>query len=334
MNSESSKKRRNDKPNNEKLYSHLLTITPEQIQKIRERKDELIQENVPEYWKEPISTIHWVPVEGGEIRVLHIKPKKLESTKPIVFISGWQTMPYQFTELYKIIHNRVEFYFIETREKFTSKIKRKKTDLSLTQKAKDVQKVIEYFNLSNKDFVLFGTCWGAAIIFQGLLDKTLKAPTFCTFSPMHKLWFNKFLLNYIVPFLPAFLISILMKLISYVLFIGEKAETQKNRMQLTMKEGTAWKWKKAARAAKDFELFGKLNQIEEKVFVISGTDDRVHKIYDYPRFADELQNGRFFYFGFEEFEREIMMGVLIYELAKITSKNGIPEFFKDYEIKF
>ena len=333
MNSNSTLKKRDEKLSNEELYAHLLTIKPEKIQELRRRKDELKQESVPEYWKEPISTIHWVPVENGEIRVLHIKPEKPESVRPIVFLSGWQTMPHQFTELYKILHNRVEFFFIETREKNTSKIKRQKADLSLTQKAKDVKKVIEYFNLTGKDFVLFGTCWGAAILFQGLLDRTLKAPTYVTFSPMHKLWFNKFLLKFIVPFLPAFIISVLMKLVSYVLFIGEKAETQKNRMQLTMKEGTAWKWKKAARAARDFELFGKLNQIEEEVIVISGTNDRVHKIYDYPRFADELQNGRFFYFGFEEDEREIMMGTLIYELSVGSTKSGIPEFFKDYEIK-
>ena len=313
-----------------KDYMQYISVTDEQLQKIRKRKEELRQDFEPIFWEEPIAKIHWVPVEDGEIRVVHVKPKNPISKRPIVFISGWQSMPYQFTEMYKIIHNRTEIYFVETREKYTSKIKKRRSDFSLTQKAIDVQTAIKYFNLQDKDFVLFGSCWGAATIYQGLLDGNLKAPTYVTFSPMHKLWFNKFLLKYIVPILPGCVVGLLMKLLSGLIFHGEKAETQKNRMQLTIKEGVGWKWRKSALAAKKFELFGKLSAIQEEVLVISGTHDRVHKAYDYPRFADELPNGRFFHFGIEEHEREIVMGVLMYELSLITSQET-PEIFTVFE---
>jgi len=123
-----------------------------------------------------------------------------------------------------------------------------------------------------------------------------------------------------------------MRTLAYVIFIGEKAETQKNRMQLTMKEGVAWKWKKAARAAVQFELFGKLSTIEEEILVISGTHDRVHKGNDYPRFAKELPNGRFFHFGIDESERERILGVLLHELS-ITSSDKTPALFKFFERK-
>ncbi|MHA1556187.1 MAG: alpha/beta fold hydrolase [Candidatus Heimdallarchaeota archaeon] len=313
-----------------KDYSPYLTMSEEQVQKIELKMEELVQDVAPKYLEEPISKAHWIPVDGGEIRVLHTKPKNPVGIRPVVFISGWQTMPYQFDDLYNILYDRVEIYYIETREKSSSRIRRRKADLSLSQKAKDVQVVLEYFRLQDKDFVLFGTCWGAAIVYQGLLDGVLKAPTIATFSPMHKLWFNKFILKYLIPFTPSFFITFLMRTLAHVIFIGEKAETQKNRMQLTMKEGVAWKWKKAARAAVQFELFGKLSTIKEEILVISGTHDRVHKGNDYPRFAEELPNGRFFHFGIDESERERILGVLIHELA-LTSSKQTPVLFEFFE---
>lgn len=313
-----------------KDYSPFLTTTKEQFQKIQSKLEELVQDVSPSFWEEPIAKIYWIPVDDGEIRVLHIKPKKPISIRPVVFISGWQTMPYQFADLYKILHDRVEIYFIETREKYTSRIHRRKANLSLSQKAKDVQKALEFLNLQGKDFALFGTCWGASIIYQGLLDGVLKAPTIATFSPMHKLWFNKFILKVFIPLIPSFVIWTLMKILAHVIFIGEKAKTQKNRMQLTMKEGVAWKWKKAGIGAGKFELFGKLSAINEEVLVIGGTHDRVHKAFDYPRFADELPNGRFFHFGMDESEREMTLGVLLYELSLTTSEK-IPILFEYFE---
>ncbi len=316
----------------EKDYSSILTITPEQQKKIKQQIELLKQENVPEYWKEPYCKIHWIPIDDGEIRVLHIKPDNPVGIRPIIFLGGWQTMAYQFFDMYKIMYDRVEFYVLETREKYTSKLNRRKANMSVNQKAIDVQKVIEYFKMENTDYILFGTCWGAAIICQGLLDKTIIPPkTIIIFSPMHKLWINKFFLKVIGPLLPAFFIGFLLKIIPIFLFIGEKAKTQKNRIFQTIKDAESWKWKKAAIAAKDLELFGKLSAIEEEVLVIGGTHDRVHKSYDYPRFADEMPKGRYFYLGIDEAEREFTMGLILLEFAKISSKQEIPLLFAEYE---
>ncbi|NHJ48871.1 MAG: alpha/beta hydrolase [Asgard group archaeon] len=319
----------------EKDYSSLLSVTPEQVSKLQLKLSELRQPNAPNTWEEPNCTIHWIPVDDGEIRVLHIKPDKIVETRPLIFIGGWQTMAYQFPEAFEIFYNRVEVYFVESRESYTSKLNRWKADMSVNQKAKDIQNVIDYFNLENQDYVLFGTCWGAAILLQGLIDQTIKPPpTIAVFSPMHKLWINKFFLKVIGPLLPAFLVAFLLKIVPVFLLAGEKAKTQKNRMFRTIKEAKAWKWKKAALATRNFNLFGKLSAIQEEVIVIGGTDDRVHKAHDYPRFADEMQNGRYFYFGIDESQRELTLGFLLLELAKVKAKDGIPEIFKEFERQF
>jgi len=323
------KSKRNKKET--KGYSEILEINEELKQNFRKRVAEFTQESVPNLWEEPYCNIHWVPVDGGEIRVLHIKPENPTSIRPIVLLSGWQAMAYLFEDMFKIFYNRVEIYFVETREKYSSKIKRRKTDFSVSQKARDTQAVIEYFKLDKQDFVLFGTCWGATIVLQGLLDGVLKAPTTIAFSPMYKLWLNKFLLKYIIPLIPSFIIAIILKITSYFLFVGEKAEIQKNRMLHVIRDAEVWKWKKTALAAKNLNLFGKLSTILEEVLVIGGTEDRVHKANDIPRFADELPNGRFFNFGIDEYEREAAMGLILLEYSKITFEQKVPNFFVEYE---
>jgi hypothetical protein len=148
---------------------------------------------------------------------------------------------------------------------------------------------------------------------------------------MHKLWLSKFFKNWFVPYSPVLFLKLFLKIAPFFLFFGEKATTQKKRMLQTIREAEVWKWKKTTLDAKDFELFGKMHTIKQEVLVISGTHDRVHKANDYPRFADEMPNGRFFFFGIEEAKRELVLGSLIYELSRVSKEQGIPKFFKEYE---
>ncbi|NHJ03613.1 MAG: alpha/beta hydrolase [Candidatus Heimdallarchaeota archaeon] len=314
----------------DKDYSQYLINSKEMKDKVRSKIRKL-KGNPLDFWKEPIGKEFFIPVNNGEIRVFHIKPKNTINKRPVIFISGWGTLPSLFKEMYEILHERVEFYYVETREKRSSHLNKKNASLSLSQKALDIQAVIDYFSLTNRDFVLVGTCWGSAIILQGLLDQTLKAPSIVTFAPMHKLWFNKFLLRNVLSFLPIFILKILFKIIPTFLFLGMKEKTQKRRNFELIKEAEVWKWKRAAIAAADFELYGKLSKIQDEVFVISGTNDRVHDENCYPRIADELPNGRFFYFGINENEREHLLGLVLHDFSEISSNQKIPDFFVEYE---
>ena len=317
----------------EKDYTHLLKISDAKREKISKKISQLKQETLIKFWEESNCVIHWVPVDGGEIRVLHIKPKKPVSKRPIIFISGWQTMGHQLEDLYSMIHNRVEFYLVETRESNTSKIKRRKADFSIGQKAKDTQNVIDHLKLTDKDFILFGSCWGASIVFQGLIDRTLTAPTIFTFSPMYRVPVEKIYTKFLSRICPPFIFNIGLKIISKFYLKGEKAETQTNRMFVSIKESVAWKWRRTVLDNNKMFLFGKLSTIKEEVNVIGGTHDKIHNENTYPRFADEIPRGRFYYFGIDEAKREFTMGLIFLELSKTSHKKGLPKMFKDYEIR-
>ena len=74
------------------MTDNLLTITEDQEQIIKNMLDETkIDEDLPDFSVEDGETreIIYVPVDDGEIRVIHVNPKNKISKRPLVFIPGW-----------------------------------------------------------------------------------------------------------------------------------------------------------------------------------------------------------------------------------------------------
>ena len=204
----------------------------------------------------------------------------------------------------------------------------------MNQKAKDVGDALKYLGLSdNRDFVLMGPCWGGAVILQGLMDKSIEAPTIVTVDPMHRLWYPQWMLNYIAPILPIWFIVLIKPLLKWLRLRKMTEKVQRQRAEDFIKEAVMWKWKKAAFQARHFELFGNLSKIDEEVFVFNATNDLIHDKRDYPKITRELQNGRFIYLETDESNRERIMGILGREFTQVSSIEGIPSIFTEFEKK-
>ncbi|MHA1124549.1 MAG: hypothetical protein ACTSO7_01510 [Candidatus Heimdallarchaeota archaeon] len=310
----------------------VLRVTPEQQKKIDEFIEATKKGNVTTYWDEKITKYLYVPVDDGEIRVVHVKPEKTSNKRILVFMPGWGVQTAGFDVLYETLHDEVEFYYIETREKGTSKLNKKKANMSIEQMAKDVQDALNFLELPGKDFVFVTPCWGATIIFIGILNETFKAPSIVVFDPMHKLWFNKFI-NTISPAIPVWLANIVKRPIKFFALLGMKEKAQKERTSEFIDNADIWKWKNAAHAVKDLELFGKLEGIKQEIIVFNATSDRIHNQEDYPKLATELPNGRFFFMNTDESKRERLMSGVIRELVAVDGKTNIPPVLTEFEKK-
>jgi len=79
-----------------------------------------------------------------------------------------------------------------------------------------------------------------------------------------------------VPLVPAFVAGLIRPLFMRA-FIGDMEEPRrKSRASELVRNADPWKWKKAARAARDFELQGTISGIPNEVFVLNGTRDGIH----------------------------------------------------------
>jgi pimeloyl-ACP methyl ester carboxylesterase len=301
------------------------------------RVGELLGEDgqaAPELWAPGVCREVYVPLAGAEIRVFHSRPASPTARRPIVLVPGWGTIPQGFQGFYQKVHGQAELYYLETREKNSSRILGRKPDMSVLRSARDIQIALQALGLAGKrDFVLVGACWGASMILEGLLAGELDAPTIILADPMHTLWFPKWLLRWVSPLLPSGAVHLLRPLLRQALLGDMKETAQKQRTLSFVNSADIWKWKKSAEAARDFELFGRLHTVGRELFVINGTADKVHDQSHYPRIARELPGGRFLYLPVEESRRERMFAAVALQFARQSAAEGLPKTLAGFEKK-
>jgi pimeloyl-ACP methyl ester carboxylesterase len=318
----------------EELMRLALQADPAHLRRVLDLLGKSDGRAVPEFWAPGISQELHVPVPGAELRVYHYRPARTAVRRPIVLLPGWGTIPQGFQGFFEALHGQAELYYLETREKNSSRLLERRPDLSVLRSARDIQAALQALGLAGKkDFVLVGACWGSAQILEGLLAGELDAPTILLADPMHALWFPKWVLRWISPLLPSALVRLLRPLLRQAMLGDMKESVSKKRTFAFVNSADIWKWKKSAEAARDFELFGRLAAVKRELFVLNGTFDKVHDQSHYPRIARELPGGRFLYLPVDETHRERMFAAVALEFARQSAADGLPASLAGFEKK-
>ncbi len=279
-----------------------------------------------------VAEIDYVPVPEGELRVLHAPAVDGAARRPIVMLPGFGATLEGWQDFYGLTESRVDLYVIETLEKRTTRLHSEAPDLGVLRMAEVLQRALDHLGLSGRDFVLFASCWGSTIVLEGLIQGALTAPTVAAYDPMHAMWFPPWFLRHISPRLPAWLIDRLRGPIKDVALRGMDEPTQRQRTEAFIAAADAFRWKTAAEAAADEELFGRLGGIREEVLVFNGSHDKIHDRSLYPRVAREIPRGRFFDMEVDESERERLSAVIALELARVSADEGVPETLAPFEV--
>lgn len=307
-------------------------ITEEQLIKL----NELVKENdrdVPNFYEEGICESFYIPVEEDEIRIFHYKPKKAITKRPILFVPGFSTTLRSWKDFAIPLYEKAEYYFLETREKASSKIaKRFKSDLTIERSAKDINLAIKQLGLDKQDFVLYGASYCGGIILQGLIDKTIDAPTAIVFDPLCEWIYYKNLVRFLSIF-PVFVIRILRMLLARIILIGMKNQRQKERALDFVRGTETWKWKRASLQNFKYNNKERLQNITDDVFLFHGPHDRHHPSEIYEDIALRIPKGRYIYTPCEEDKRELMNGIIALKFAKVLKNDKIPKSLAQFEIK-
>ena len=269
---------------------------------------------------------------AGMLRVLHFKPPQEGAGRPLVFLSGWGTSPEGFIDFFKIISGNIECYYVETREKNSSDLPKGRIPMDMDQNARDLAEVIEQLQLTGKDYLLMGTCWGATVVGHAMVKKVVNPGTVVLYDPMPRLWFPQWLLKIVVPATPVLLWKLLLPLGRMIALWGMKEETQRRRAHDVISNADLRKWKKAARAIGNYDLEELVHLIKQEVFVFTGVDDKIHGQDKYPPFTKAMPRGRLFDITVvEEAQRESLLGLIAREFACKKKNDGIPLLFTEFE---
>ena len=270
---------------------------------------------------------------NGALRVLHHEPETGESLRPVVFLPGWGTMPEGFTDFFSMLMNRTELYYIETREKNSSRLPVDAV-MDMDRTALDLKEALHELGFNDSsDFLLMGTCWGSTVISHALARGFVSAPTVVVFDPMPRLWFPQWLLKSVMPFIPVTVLNLLRPLGRNIALAGMKEETQRKRAEVFINGADLKKWKRAALSILDFDLRDRASAIPGELLVFTGVSDKIHDQSVYPSFAGMVPGGRFFNLPVSESNREFLLGVIAREFSLVGKEQGVPSKFQEFELR-
>ncbi len=101
--------------------------------------------------------------ENVELRVLGLYPANKTPGIPVLIISGLATLVESFQDVIYEISRQSAVYFIETRDRFTSRITGK-AKYDIPAMGGDIVKIIETLGFKEKSYVLMGYSFGASIM--------------------------------------------------------------------------------------------------------------------------------------------------------------------------
>lgn len=287
-----------------------------------------------------------VRASAGDLRVLHHRPPGAAGRRPVVFLPGWGTQPEGFGDFFRMINEKIECYYVETREKNSSRLPEPGVEMGMDRNGMDLREVLRELGLEDensgtnensgtagRDFVLMGTCWGSTVIVHALARGFVSAPTTIIFDPMPRLWFPQWLLHTLIALMPVPMLNLIRPVGRGIALWGMKEEVQRRRAEDFINGADLGKWKRAALAIGDYDLHEVLRGISREVFVFTGVPDKIHDRSRYPKIAAMIPGGRFFYLPVDESDREYLLGLIAREFSTISAAEGAPENFREFEKK-
>jgi len=140
--------------------------------------------------------------EYVSLRVIHFKPVEVSPYPPIVIVVGLATVIESFQGIIGGLTRDFEVYYVETREKSSSRILGKvKFDMKTV--ARDITSIISLLELPVDHYILFGYSYSAAIIVEAYPYLKLKPTCLLLLSPTPRFYYPRWslaLIRVAVPF--------------------------------------------------------------------------------------------------------------------------------------
>jgi len=315
------------------MNNDIFRISEKQKQAIQELLDKG-RRNTPLFCEKGVNEEIFIPVKDGEVRVLHHKPEEQRTKRPILFLPGFVAAPWTWNDFHRTHHGFAEYYYFETREKKSSKIRRhRKLKLGIDQSAIDLAEVIDELGLNKKDYVLASASYGGGVVFQALIDKLIKPTTVVSFDPIAKWVYGTWWANAFIQLTPSFILQATRTLIARIYLVTMKNKAQRERMVAFMKGGDAWKFKRSTRHNFKWDIIAELPKITDEVFITHGPLDKYHPRMAYYNYTKAIPKGRFIFMDTADEDRELIAGLIATEFAKVTKNDGLPKSLEQFEIK-
>ena len=120
--------------------------------------------------------------EGASLLLLHFRAAEQGRQLPVLMIGGLSTVPDNFQPLIRDLTRDFDVYYLETREKASSKLL-KMGPFTMETFGKDIAAVVQGLGLTDGGYILMGYSFGAAVIVEAARFLPVRPALYLLLSP-------------------------------------------------------------------------------------------------------------------------------------------------------
>jgi pimeloyl-ACP methyl ester carboxylesterase len=215
-----------------------------------------------------------------------------QQNPPVIMIGGLSTLAESFRPLLEELSRNFHIYYIETREKGSSKVSGK-VSFDIATMGKDIASAISKLDIPDKGYVVFGYSMGATIIVD--VYPELHPAPLCllliepTPSFRYPLW-SQVLIRFAVP-----LYSVLKPIAKWYMrtFRITEDKVMYANFSRALDNADPAKLRDAILSNVRYKIWDKLNAIDCPVLVVSTSSDGMHEYDETMRLAREIKDSSF-----------------------------------------
>ncbi len=230
-----------------------------------------------------------------ELRLIRFEPSVKSGHPSVLFVPGWVSRMESWQHVLREMSRDFEVFYIETREKITSKVPQK-AGFDVQTIGDDLVRLIQMLGLKAQNYLMFGSSLGATVILDCYARLTEKPGGLVLVAPnaefrMPFVW--KIIIRGFYPPL-YFLLKPWIKWYLRIFRLNVKKDRAQYEKYCRALDGAdPYKLKSAALAFSKYKVWSSLRWVDCPVLVIGGSHDKLHEPENLKRMAEELPRAEY-----------------------------------------
>ena len=238
----------------------------------------------------------WLPVSPGVfLRVITFSPPQKSGNPDVVFVAGWVSKPVAWREVLGEITRDFRVFYVETREKISSRIQRN-VNFGVEDIGWDIIQLIPRLGIESSHYILIGSSLGATAILDCVSELQPKPEALILIAPNAEFRVPRWGV-WLIRLFPPRLYLIFKPFLKWYLRNFRLDVTtdyaQYKKYADALDAADPWKLKKAALALAKYTVWEKLGDIACPVLIVGASKDKLHEPENLKKMTSLLPNAKY-----------------------------------------
>lgn len=226
------------------------------------------------------------------VRVYSFAPPEKTHKPPVVFVAGWISMIKGWQDVLQEMTREFPVYYIETREKISSRVT-SRTRFSVETIGDDIVNIVRQLDLKNDQYLLFGSSLGGTVILDCFRKLRIRPHALILIGPNAEFYVPLYWKMIIRVFYPPFYLILRPAIKWYLKNIRMNVQydyAQYEKYSRALDAADPFKLKKAVVSFWSYQVWDRLPGIDVPVLMVGASRDKLHEPENMKRMASMLDH--------------------------------------------